>query len=225
MFLCTCVHACELSCSVMSNSLHLDGLQPARLLSPWRFSRQEYWRELPCPPPGDLPNPRIKPRSLSLEADSLPAELVEAPLCTQLLFIKFLIIPAKIYFFFTWIWYTKIIFALCILFCLPEELYFMLDLSAKYQKKKSVSNSFCLIVEITNCWQVINCGYKCILKISKIFLFQDSGKSMCLEDFHQLLLTISCFFLCKSEKSLHLGSWWQKYNIEKFTRLMSRIDS
>ena len=21
------------------------------------FSRQEYWRELPCPPPGDLPNP------------------------------------------------------------------------------------------------------------------------------------------------------------------------
>ena len=29
-----------------------------------RFSRQEYWSELPCPPPGDLPNPEIKPRSL-----------------------------------------------------------------------------------------------------------------------------------------------------------------
>ena len=28
------------------------------------FSRQEYWSELPCPPPEDLPNPRIKPPSL-----------------------------------------------------------------------------------------------------------------------------------------------------------------
>ena len=25
------------------------------------FSRQEYWSGLPCPPPGDLPNPEIKP--------------------------------------------------------------------------------------------------------------------------------------------------------------------
>ena len=25
------------------------------------FSRQEYWSGLPCPPPGDLPNPTIKP--------------------------------------------------------------------------------------------------------------------------------------------------------------------
>ena len=29
------------------------------------FSRQEYWSGLPFPPPGDLPNPRIKPASLS----------------------------------------------------------------------------------------------------------------------------------------------------------------
>ena len=28
------------------------------------FSRQEYWNELPCPPPGDLPNPEIEPASL-----------------------------------------------------------------------------------------------------------------------------------------------------------------
>ena len=27
------------------------------------FSRQEYWSGLPCPPPGDLPNPRVKPAS------------------------------------------------------------------------------------------------------------------------------------------------------------------
>ena len=36
------------------------------------FSRPEYWSGLPCPPPGDLPNPGIKPRSPTLQADSLP---------------------------------------------------------------------------------------------------------------------------------------------------------
>ena len=29
-----------------------------------RFSRQEYWSGLPCPSPGDFPNPGIKPASL-----------------------------------------------------------------------------------------------------------------------------------------------------------------
>ena len=38
------------------------------------FSRQEYWSELPSPPPGDLPNPGIKPRSPTLQADSLLSE-------------------------------------------------------------------------------------------------------------------------------------------------------
>ena len=32
------------------------------------FSGQEYWSGLPCPPPGDLPNPRIKPTSLMSSA-------------------------------------------------------------------------------------------------------------------------------------------------------------
>ena len=32
------------------------------------FSRQEYWSELPCPPPGDLPEPEIKPMSLTSPA-------------------------------------------------------------------------------------------------------------------------------------------------------------
>jgi len=27
------------------------------------FSRQEYWSELPFPPPGDLPDPGIEPKS------------------------------------------------------------------------------------------------------------------------------------------------------------------
>ena len=28
---------------------------------PVEFSKQEYWSSLPCPPPGDLPDPGIKP--------------------------------------------------------------------------------------------------------------------------------------------------------------------
>ena len=63
----------ELSCSVMSDSL-----------TPWTavcqaplsmgFSRQEYWRGLLCPPPGDLPDPWIKPGSPALQANSLQSE-------------------------------------------------------------------------------------------------------------------------------------------------------
>ena len=44
------------------------------------FSRQEYWSGLPCPSTGDLPNPGIKHRSLSLKADSLPFELLGKPM-------------------------------------------------------------------------------------------------------------------------------------------------
>ena len=64
-----------LSCAVVSNSLLLHGLQPSRLLCPWGFSRQEYWSNLPCLPPEDLPNPGIEPGSPALQADSLPTEL------------------------------------------------------------------------------------------------------------------------------------------------------
>ena len=38
------------------------------------FSRQDYWSGLPFPSPGDLPNSGIKPRSPSLQADSLTSE-------------------------------------------------------------------------------------------------------------------------------------------------------
>jgi len=61
----------------VSNSLQADGQQPARLLCSQGFSRQEYWSGLPCPPPGDFPNPRIKPRSPALQmaqSDFLPTE-------------------------------------------------------------------------------------------------------------------------------------------------------
>ena len=38
------------------------------------FSRQEYWKGLPVPSPGDLPDPRTEPRSPAWQADTLPSE-------------------------------------------------------------------------------------------------------------------------------------------------------
>ena len=38
------------------------------------FSKLQYWSGLPCPPPGNLPNPGIKPRSPTLQVDSLLSE-------------------------------------------------------------------------------------------------------------------------------------------------------
>ena len=38
------------------------------------LSRQEYWRALPFPPPGALPDPGTEPGSPALRADSLPSE-------------------------------------------------------------------------------------------------------------------------------------------------------
>ena len=44
------------------------------------FSRQEYWNGLSCPPPGDLPDPGIKPGSPALQVDSLLSEPPGKPL-------------------------------------------------------------------------------------------------------------------------------------------------
>ena len=51
-----------MDCSLPGSSVHGDSLG-------------KNWSGLPCPFPGDLPNPGIGPRSPSLKADSLPAEL------------------------------------------------------------------------------------------------------------------------------------------------------
>ena len=47
------------------------GLQPASFLC-LGFSRQEHWSGLPFPPPGDLPDSGIEPRTPAWQADSLP---------------------------------------------------------------------------------------------------------------------------------------------------------
>ena len=62
-----CVHACLTPCDPMNHSLLGSSVHG--------ILRQEYWSGLPCLPPGDLPNPGIKPTSLKspeLQVDSLP---------------------------------------------------------------------------------------------------------------------------------------------------------
>ena len=51
------------------------------------FSRQEYWRGLPCPPPGDLLDSVIKPTaliSLALQVGSLPPSPWASPKLSML---------------------------------------------------------------------------------------------------------------------------------------------
>ena len=71
--------ASQLACA----KVHVCMLSHVKLfVTPWTaahqaplsmgFSRQEYWSGLPCPPPGDLPNPGIEPASpasSALQAD------------------------------------------------------------------------------------------------------------------------------------------------------------
>ena len=38
----------------------------------WRQGEEEYWSRLPCPPPGDLPDPGIELASPALQVDSFP---------------------------------------------------------------------------------------------------------------------------------------------------------
>ena len=58
----TCVCMCSVA-SVMSNC-DLWAVAHQAPLS-MGFSRQEYWSGLPCPLPGNLPNPGIEPISLA----------------------------------------------------------------------------------------------------------------------------------------------------------------
>ena len=58
------VRAWVLSCSIVSDALRPRGLYVAHQASlSMGFSRQEYWSELPFPPPENLPKPGIKPTS------------------------------------------------------------------------------------------------------------------------------------------------------------------
>ena len=52
------------------------------------FSKQEYWSGLPFPSPRDLSDPGIKPRSLALQADSLPSEPSGSPVVVWIILLS-----------------------------------------------------------------------------------------------------------------------------------------
>ena len=59
-----CIWLCAQSCQNLCDPWIVAPQAPLSM----GFSRQEYWRRLPFPPPGDLPLPRIKPVSLAFPA-------------------------------------------------------------------------------------------------------------------------------------------------------------
>ena len=61
--------------SISTVQLFVTPWTVARQASPsMGFSRQEYWRGLPIPSPGDLTNPGIESGSPALQAESLLSE-------------------------------------------------------------------------------------------------------------------------------------------------------
>ena len=63
----TVTSQCMLRCSVVSDSA-TPWTVPCRAPVSMGFSRQEHWSGLPCPSPGDLPNPGILPNALTSPA-------------------------------------------------------------------------------------------------------------------------------------------------------------
>ena len=78
------LYACMLSC--FSHVQFCETLWTVACQAPLSvgFSRQEYWSGLPFPSPGDLPDPGIKLRSPTLQADSLLSELPGKPIQTTI---------------------------------------------------------------------------------------------------------------------------------------------
>ena len=84
IFLCICsLLVLVFNRSVVSNSLRPQWTVALEAPLSMGFSRQEYWSGLLCPSPGDILNPRIKLKSPSLQADSLPSEPPGKPQATS----------------------------------------------------------------------------------------------------------------------------------------------
>ena len=69
-YMCVCIYVC---CAVLSCFNHVQLLETPwtaahQVLLSMEFFRQEYWSELPSPPPGDLPHPGMVPMSLGSPA-------------------------------------------------------------------------------------------------------------------------------------------------------------
>ena len=63
MCVCACVQARSLQSCLTLSTLWIIACQVPLSMG---FSRQEYWSGLPCPPPGDLPEPGIESTSLNV---------------------------------------------------------------------------------------------------------------------------------------------------------------
>ena len=74
------MYICYLFTSLLSDFVTLCSAASQAPLS-LGFSRQQYWTGLPCPHPGDLPNPGIEPGSPASQKDSLPTESPGNPMC------------------------------------------------------------------------------------------------------------------------------------------------
>ena len=76
-------HECKFllqSCLTLYNPMDFSLKAPLSM----GILQARHWSGLPYPTPGDLPNPEIKPRALSLQANSLPAEPQGKPIVSML---------------------------------------------------------------------------------------------------------------------------------------------
>ena len=81
VYICVCICMCVLMLSCFSRVQLFATLWTVACQAPLSigFSRHEHWSGLPCPPPGDLPDPGIKPVSPALQDDSLLLSHRESP--------------------------------------------------------------------------------------------------------------------------------------------------
>ena len=81
---CVCFLAFICVCLIMSNFFATPWTVAHQASLSMEVFRQEYLSGLPCPPPGDLPNPGIKLRSPALQVDSLLSEPPGKPWCLMI---------------------------------------------------------------------------------------------------------------------------------------------
>ena len=105
----------------MRDSLQLHGACQAPLFM--GFSRQEYWSGFPSPPPGDLPNSGIKPRSPILQVDSLLSESLRKPRWTYRIFSNVLQTLIKIHLIHILIKTRFFVYSLCYTFMTVVKYY------------------------------------------------------------------------------------------------------
>ena len=79
-----CIYMCVLKVESLSRVRLFATLWTIAYQAPpsMGFYRPEYWSGLPCPSPGDLPDPGIEPGSPALEADALTSEPLYTHTCT-----------------------------------------------------------------------------------------------------------------------------------------------